>query len=56
MPIIINELVFKGTIAAPSSDQGERPSTQPRSAMDQEMLVQVCVEEVLKVLERQKER
>lgn len=56
MPIIINELVFKGTIAAPSPNAEEPPAGERPSTMDQEMLVQICVEEVLRALERQKER
>jgi uncharacterized protein DUF5908 len=59
MPIIINEIVFKGTIAEANSQPptpGVTPPREPEPAIDREALVQLCVEEVLRILERQKER
>jgi hypothetical protein len=56
MPIVINELVFKGTIADPLPRDNERPSAPAQSAIDPEMLVQICVERVLEALKREKER
>ncbi len=56
MPIIVNELVFKGTIAeATGNDRmSQTPARQPK--LDKKALVEACVEEVLKILEREKER
>lgn len=56
MPIVINELVVKATVeaAAPVPQQGAaRPGT---SAEEREALVATIVEEVLRVLDRAKER
>lgn len=55
MPVIINELVFKGTITAPKQET-KHPAGKQKPPIDQETLLELCVEEVLKVLERQKER
>lgn len=55
MAILINELVFKGTIAAPAPDK--KPATTNRQpATDLKTLVETCVEEVLRILEQRKER
>jgi hypothetical protein len=56
MPILINELVFKGTIGEPAASEKRPPAAPPQPVIDQDTLVQVCVEEVLKALERLKER
>jgi hypothetical protein len=57
MPIIVNELVFRGTIAAPATTSGARAAPSERNpAIDREELVQTCVEEILRILARQKER
>jgi len=68
MPIILNELVFTATIAASAAAEGTaalRPaserSPQPTGGLalgkgELEALVQLCVDEVLAALERQKER
>jgi hypothetical protein len=55
MPIIINELIFKGAIAGAGID-GKQPPAAGRPAVDLEALVETCVEQVLKILEQQKER
>ncbi len=56
MPIVINELVFKGEIAPDrpgSRTQGARP---PQPAVSKKELVEACVGEVMRLLEKQKER
>jgi hypothetical protein len=57
MPIIINEIVFKGTIAEAGGPKAAPSPAPPRvPQIDRETLIQLCVEEVLRILERQKER
>lgn len=54
MPIIINEVVFRGEIAP--NDGARRPAPESRPPVNREALIQSCVEEVLRILARQKER
>lgn len=54
MPIIINEVVFRGEIAP--NDGARRPPADGRPPVNREALIQACVAEVLRILERQKER
>ncbi|MFV1980224.1 MAG: DUF5908 family protein [Rhodothermia bacterium] len=54
MPIVINELVFKGEIApARTPQQQARPQQRP---VNKKELVEACVDEVMRLLEKQKER
>ena len=55
MPIVINEVVIKATVADPATTAAPSPATADRS-MDNEALIAACVDEVLRILERQKER
>ena len=54
MPIVINELVFKGAIAPES--EPKRPAQPAPPPVDQRELVQACVEEVMRILAREQER
>jgi len=56
MPIIVNELVFKGTIAEATGNDRMSRTTDRQPKLDKKALVEACVEEVLKILEREKER
>jgi hypothetical protein len=56
MPVVINEIVFKATVADPAARGPERHAPADRRAVDSEALVAACVEEVLRILERQKDR
>jgi hypothetical protein len=56
MPIVINELIFKATIADSQLDEKLSPALDQTKRIDQKTLVDICVEEVLNILERQKER
>jgi uncharacterized protein DUF5908 len=56
MPVVINEIVFKATVADPAARGTERQEPPDRRAVDTEALVALCVEEVLRILERQKDR
>jgi len=56
MPIVINELVFKGSIGGVSSHESRVPPNRGSAKEDQKALVEACVEEVMRVLESQKER
>jgi len=54
MAIEIRELVIKAIIDDESSTQ--QTSTQEPSTEERDALIEACVEQVLRVLERQKER
>ena len=60
MPIVVNELVFKGEITEPkptSSDTEVSTAGSRRlSATDRRLLIEACVEEVLKILHERGER
>lgn len=56
MPIVINELVIKGTVAAESHPTGAATGQKSRTAENDRALVEACVEAVMRVLEKQKER
>lgn len=56
MPVVINEIVFKATVAEPAARGAERREPAAPRAVDGEALVAACVEEVLRILARQKER
>jgi len=55
MPILVNELVVKATIAEPDRAATSQASNQ-QDLIERKDIVEACVEEVLKILERQKER
>lgn len=52
MPIEIRELIVKATIA----DNDNRTSATNTQVVDEQHLVQACVEQVLAILNSQKER
>lgn len=59
MPVIINELIIKATVEANAGPpaRGAPASTGGQSsAADRDALVRAIVEEVMRILERQKER
>jgi hypothetical protein len=56
MPVVINELVFRGEIAAAPRDGRESEDRRVHAPVDVEALVERCVEEVLRVLDRKRER
>jgi hypothetical protein len=56
MPVVINEIVFKATVADPAARGPERRAPADPRAVDGEALVALCVEEVLRILARQKDR
>jgi hypothetical protein len=56
MPVVINELVFKATIADSQIDAKASPDSHQAEPFDRKALVDICVEEVLNILERQRER
>jgi len=57
MPVVINELVFKGEITAPTSDRraSDRADGSAR-AVDARAIIEESVERVARLLEREKER
>ncbi len=56
MPIVINELVFKGEIQAPTRGKHPAEGEKPRVAADFDDVVEACVEQVMRALERMEER
>lgn len=56
MPIVVNELVFKGEIAAPGTRDDRTRDERPPDRRETKALVEICVEEVLRVLRRAEER
>lgn len=60
MPVVINELVFKGQIAAPGSN-GTAPAASSAASpvvakADRKAIIEACVEEVMRILEAEDER
>ena len=54
MTLIVNELLIKGVFSGPAegkSSRGDKPDD-----VDQAAMIEACVEAVLKILERRKER
>ncbi|HWR82076.1 MAG TPA: DUF5908 family protein [Candidatus Deferrimicrobium sp.] len=56
MPLVINELVFKGTVVGTERDAGSPRADDRRPTLDEKALIERCVEEVLTILKREKER
>ncbi len=56
MPVIIKELVIKASVASGGKSKTTPAGDQRGKPLDRKALIEDCVEEVLKVLERQGER
>jgi Family of unknown function (DUF5908) len=56
MPIVINELVFKGSIGGGVSQENRGSASRESAHEERKAIIEACVEEVMRVLERQKER
>jgi len=56
MPIVINELVFKGNIGGTSPQESRVSPNRDTVREDRKAIIEACVEEVMRVLESQKER
>ncbi len=58
MPVEIRELVIRATIGveADSSGGGERKPVNKKGDQDREALVSECVEQVLEILRKERER
>jgi hypothetical protein len=56
MPIVINEVVFKATLTSQSQRGADPGGASRQPALDKKALIEACVEEVLKILEKEKER
>jgi hypothetical protein len=57
MPVMIHEIVFKATITSP--DEAPHPGRGAQSSLTADeikTLVETCVMEILRILEREKER
>ena len=57
MPVIINELVIRATVNDPAaSSPAPGSSSSSRNNDDRESIIAQCVEQVLEILEKKKER
>lgn len=56
MPIVINELVFKGRVQEPAGERGPKAREEDRGPAEFEDVVEACVEAVMRALRRRKER
>ena len=56
MTVLVNELVVKATIADPADNGKPSLASGRQEQIDRKEIVEACVEEVLRILERQKER
>ena len=56
MPVVINEIVFKATVADSGREDAEARPGERLPAADREALIAGCVAEVMKLLERERER
>jgi hypothetical protein len=55
MAVLISEIVFKGQIVGPAPSL--EPSAKPQErGVDQKALIEACVDQVMRVLERREER
>lgn len=57
MPVVVRELVIKAVVeegAAAANSGG--PAASMRAVQDQEQLIAACVEQVLEILEKSKDR
>ena len=55
MPIVVNELVCKAAVKLPSNDKMP-PGKKAQATVEQKILIEACVEEVMKILEQKQER
>lgn len=58
MPVIINELVIRASVSETPANGGNAnaPSANAGNVEEREALIKECVEQVMEILERQKER
>ena len=56
MPVVINELVFKAEISSSIPDRSAGPAADRRRPIPEKEIIEACVEEVMRILERKKER
>jgi hypothetical protein len=55
MAVLISEIVFKGQIVGPAPSL--EPSAKPQErGVDQKALIEACVDQVMRMLERREER
>jgi len=56
MPVVINELVFRAEISSSIPDRTAEPGADRRRAVPEKEIIEACVEEVMRIFERKKER
>lgn len=59
MPVVIRELVIRATVndaSAAGTSSGNAAASPQNAALEKEALIQECVEQVLEILEKQKQR
>jgi hypothetical protein len=55
MPIVIRELVIRARVDSDSRENGAQAPVE-NNAIETERVISLCVEKVIKILERKKER
>ena len=56
MPVEIKELIIRAVVTDEHADRPDAKTASPHPEADHEALVQECVRQVLKILERSRER
>ena len=58
MPVVIRELIIRASVndASPGTGNATASASPQASLIDREALIQECVEQVLEILEKKKER
>jgi hypothetical protein len=56
MPVVINELVFRAEISSSIPDRTNATGADRRPPVSEKEIIEACVEEVMRILERKKER
>jgi hypothetical protein len=57
MPVIINELIIRATVNdSTASTQSPGSNSSSQNSNDRELIIAQCVEQVLEILEKKKER
>jgi len=54
MPVEVRELIIRATLS--DQDDNDEQAETSLSVQDQEMMITSCVQQVLKILEKQKQR
>ena len=56
MPVVIRELVIKAVVEEGASNSGSGAAASMKKVQEQEELIASCVEQVLEIIEKSKDR